>query len=189
MRIITGKHRGRTILTSNIPALRPTMSRTREALFSILTSGIFIETDPPFLETATIMDLCCGSGSLGLEALSRGAPQVIFVDKDPKILQLVQENIHRFHEEEHSIIIRAEAQSLPMARLKCHLVLIDAPYKSGITAGALKSLLRNQWLAPGAFISIELDKKESLPAFEHFNLILDRVYGKSRLVILQFTGS
>src|SRR5689334_11811640 len=96
--IIAGKHRGRRIETKPDKTVRPTSGKTRGAVFNILMHGQFSgEEDSPIIGKCVI-DLFCGTGALGLEALSRGAEHVIFVDGSADSLNLARTNITRFKE-------------------------------------------------------------------------------------------
>jgi 16S rRNA (guanine966-N2)-methyltransferase len=186
MRIISGKHRGRNIVSIESKTVRPTTGKTREAVFSILTSGSFLQDGLSILEGATVADLCCGTGALGLEALSRGASMVIFIDNDPAAIDLVKYNLQHFNEAEHAKVLRSDATQLPMAHQQCDVVFIDPPYESGLVSGILKSLATRGWLAQNAVIICEVSKKEDITVPEGYEIVNERLYGKTKLVILEW---
>jgi 16S rRNA (guanine966-N2)-methyltransferase len=179
MRIIAGKHRGRKLFSPSDNGVRPTAARMRESIFNILNNmGI--------LEDAMVVDLCCGTGALGIEALSRGAKKVVFIDGSNQHLKLAWENISSLGEQEKSVMIRAAAEALPKAREQFNLLFIDPPYFKGIVDKALVSLLENDWLEKGAIIVIEMSKKEDVSfSLEHFQEIDQRLYGNSKIILLE----
>ncbi len=178
MRIIAGIHKGRTLDSPPDRSIRPTGERTREAFFNLLLHGPF---DPSPVIDQTVLDLCCGSGALGLEALSRGAAQAIFVDSKRQSLQLAQHNAARLRETARSRFIQSDVQRLPAAHEPVALVLIDAPYHSGLLLLAYESLQAQGWLMAGTVIAAEQGAKEAMPDLPATTLHTDRVYGKSRI--------
>ena len=179
MRIIAGKHRGRTLLSPKDKGIRPTSSKMRESVFNILISMGCIED-------AKVIDLCCGTGALGIEALSRGASRVVFIDGSSEHLKLAWQNICYLKEEEKSILIRAKAEDLPKAKDQYNLVFIDPPYFKKVADKALTSLIDKEWLAEKAIIVVEQAKIEDL-AFspEYYQEITTRIYGNSKITLLE----
>src|SRR5271170_5699728 len=88
MRVITGKYRGRPLRSMPGTDIRPTSDRLRETLFNVLTAG-----NPEALEGSVWMDLFAGTGAVGIEALSRGAKQVLFVENSPRAVKLIEQNL------------------------------------------------------------------------------------------------
>jgi len=186
MKIIAGKHKGRLIKTSDNKNYRPTTGRTREALFSILSSGRFLTDAGSILNNAIILDLFCGTGSFSFEALSRGAKRVIAIDIEQDHIYLVKENAIKFGEVENITVIRADAAMLPRAKQECDIVFMDPPYNQNLVAKALKSLKDKCWLKNGAIIITELDRKETLEEIVEFSIIDERIYGKTKIIILEY---
>lgn len=185
MRIIAGKHKGRRILSPSGKGVRPTSSKMRESMFNMLISRGYLRED----ETKVI-DLCCGTGALGLEALSRGAALVVFIDGSREHLKLAKYNIAHFGEESKSIVLRANAEYLRMAQDSFDLVLIDPPYFKGVANKALSSLWEKGWLAENAAIMVELPEKENLlydPS--KYQEIVTRKYGNSKFILLEKINS
>lgn len=187
MRVIAGKHRGRPLLSPSDKGIRPTASKMRSALFNILSSGGFLNEDGSnIIEGAKVIDLCCGTGALGIEAISRGASKAVFIDGSAEHLKLAWANICYLKEEEKSSLIRAKAEDLPKARDKFNLVFIDPPYFKKIADKALTSLIHKDWLEKGAVIAIEQAKIEDLSfSLEHYREITTRIYGNSKLTLLK----
>lgn len=169
MRIIAGKWRGRPLIAPKGDATRPTADRTREALFSMLTSRL------GSFEGLKIADICAGTGALGLEALSRGAVHCTFIERDRTALEALRANIARLGAEGEVRPIAAEGYSGG----PFDLVLIDPPYGTGLGQKILPGL----GLAPGGWASIETAKNEEVTV-PGFTVEAERVHGKARITLL-----
>ncbi len=157
MRVIGGCHRGRALEAPCDRAIRPTSDRTREALFNILTHADW--PDPVVwsgLAGARVLDACCGAGTLGIEALSRGADHVLFLDQAPSALALVGRNLDRLGERRRATLIRGDVRSPPApAAAPVGLCLIDPPYDLALAGPSLAALAARGWLAPGCLVALE----------------------------------
>ncbi len=189
MRIIAGIHKGRTIVAPAGAELRPTTGRTREALFSILSSGQFLEDGKSLLQDARVADICCGTGGLGLEALSRGAAHVTFIDRDGDHLHAVKTSADHFGESTRISLVRADVTAFPACHTPCTVVFLDPPYHKGLVTPALKGLISRRWLAERAVVVVEMGKKEMPDIPEGFIPLDERIYGKTRLLILEWQGA
>lgn len=186
MRIIAGKHRGRRIMSLESKTVRPTTGKAREAIFSILTSGNFLHDGISILEDATVIDICCGTGAVGLEALSRGAGKVIFIDSDPTAIDLVKYNLKAFGEDDHAKTLRSDATMLPMAQQRCQVAFVDPPYEKGLAMPILKSLSTRGWLEKGAVIICEMSRREDITLPEGYTELSQRQYGRTKVLILEW---
>lgn len=176
MRIIAGQWRGRTIDAPRGDATRPTADRTREALFSMLTSRL------GSFEGLTVADLFAGSGALGFEALSRGAATCIFVEQDRTALDALRANATKLG---FKADVRATSVlALGPAPAPLDLILMDPPYGSGAGAVALDKLNRQGWIGPATWVSIETAKTEPVEV-AGFACDADRTHGKARLTLLR----
>lgn len=149
MRIIAGKYKGRSIATPNYgsfkqQSFRPTTSKVKEAVFNILYGYTNNLTELRWL------DLCCGSGAMGLEALSRGAEYAAFIDKDADILNLLKHNLQKIPVESDLYEIkRLDCHKLPHCKVKpFDLVYCDMPYKDFMRhfQSLFQNLVRGSWL-------------------------------------------
>jgi 16S rRNA (guanine966-N2)-methyltransferase len=181
LKIVGGKHRGRALMAPEGDATRPTASRAREALFNILMHAKWRE---PLLE-ARVLDAFAGTGALGLEALSRGAAHVTFLDSDVKAVRLIGENVARLGETGAAKVVRGDAMRPPPGRDPCDLVFLDPPYRSGHAAPALAALAAAGWVAPGAVVTVELAHNEDIVPPAGFEAIDERRYGAAKIVILR----
>ncbi len=180
MRIIAGKYRGTAL--ANVGKgdagahLRPTSDRVRESLFSMLTHHDVIMG-------ARVLDLFAGTGALGLEALSRGAQDVCFVENGRTGQRLITENITKLRVEGETVLMRNDATRLGMwPNAAFDLVFLDPPYGKGMGEKALKAARGGGWIAPGAMVVWE----ESAPmqAPEGFTRIDTRKYGDTHVTLL-----
>jgi 16S rRNA (guanine966-N2)-methyltransferase len=184
MRIVGGRWRGRALAevgTGDPEAhLRPTSDRVRESLFNLLTNGR--HGDP--VTGARVLDLFAGTGALGLEALSRGAAHVTFVDNGTAARALLRDNIGRCGAQGVTKVFRRDATDLGEHRgPPFDLVFLDPPYALGLGERAMASAVAGGWISPGALIVWE----ESAPPFPPpgFEIFDERAYGGTRLTLLR----
>ncbi len=182
MRIIAGRYRGRRLIAPPGRATRPTSERVREALFDILA-----HREPPLPEGVHVLDLFAGSGALGLEAASRGARHVTFIDNNPAAINAIRRNLAALGDV-RADVMRTDATRLPPARRPCELVFIDAPYRAGLAEPAAGGLIARGWLAPGALIVVELGRDENLGVPAALQAVDERRYGITRLLFLRQFG-
>ena len=186
MRVVAGKWRGRALEAPADRAVRPTSDRARESLFDLLTQGRVARGQNPLLD-ARVLDVFAGTGALGIEALSRGAAEALFLEKDPAALALIRRNLRQLGAVREGLVIQADATHPPPARAAASVAMLDPPYRSGLAAPALAALLAAGWLAPDALVSVELEKGEDFAPPAGFTLVDERRYGKARLVFLRVT--
>jgi 16S rRNA (guanine966-N2)-methyltransferase len=184
MRIVGGRHRGRRLLAPPGEAVRPTSDRTREALFDILSHGRLAAGGLPFAG-ATVLDAFAGTGALGLEALSRGAGEAVFIEFERDALTSLRRNIETLEETSRSRIISGDATRPPHGAVTCAVAFLDPPYRSGLAGPALAALAAAGWLTPDALVVIETAAREELPPWDGFTLLDERVYGAARLIFLR----
>lgn len=175
MRIVAGRFRGTALAGPKGQEIRPTGDRVREAMFNILVHGI----EGAEIEGARVLDLFAGTGALGLEALSRGASYVHFVEDDPDARGLIRRNIETLAATGVTKIYRRDATKLGEAGTvkPFSLVFADPPYGKGLAERALRSALAGGWLLPDAIVVVEerADAEFDLPP--EFVALDERVYG------------
>ncbi|MEQ5800804.1 16S rRNA (guanine(966)-N(2))-methyltransferase RsmD [Halomonas sp. H10-9-1] len=148
LRIIGGDYRRRLLPVLDSPGLRPTPDRVRETLFNWLTAA---------LPGARVLDLFAGSGSLGLEALSRGAREATFVERDARVAAQLTENLATLEATARGRVFDADVITfLGNAPLPATLVFLDPPFRQGL-AEPCCAALEAGWLAAGAFIYLETE--------------------------------
>ena len=184
MRIIGGSARGLhlTPVGDGDPKahLRPTSDRVREAIFNLLINGGY--GNP--VTGARVLDLFAGTGALGLEALSRGAARVAFVDDGAASRALLRRNIDLMRATGTTDVWRRDATKMgPNRGPGYDLVFLDPPYGKGLGEAALASCLDGNWLAPGAFVVWEEGTAPlTPPAFESLD---QRKYGDTTITFLR----
>ena len=176
MRVIAGQWRGRPLVAPKGDATRPTADRTREALFSMLTSRL------GSFEGLAVADLFAGSGALGIEALSRGAGSCLFVEQDGAALDALKANLAKLGT--RGDVRAGSVMALGPARAPLHLIMMDPPYGTGAGLVALDKLARLGWTSPATWVSIETARAEEVEV-AGFAVDTTRVHGKARLTLLR----
>ena len=176
MRVISGKARGVSLMTPKGELTRPTADRVKEALFSI------IQFDLP---GAKVLDLFGGTGQLGIEALSRGAKQAVFVDAREDACRLIKENLKRTKLESDANVIRSDyLQYLNRCREKFDIIILDPPYAEVFLENALKVITEIDILQSGGIIIAERPLGKDLPLdFEGYTRSKDYKYGRTLITI------
>lgn len=179
MRITTGIHKGRVLISPPGDAIRPTSDKMRQALFNIL-GGYGLPVD------ALVLDAFCGTGALGLEALSRGAAHVTFMDMDTKACAA---NIAAFKAEGSTTLLKRDAvkPGTPPGA-PATLLLADPPYRKGLLPASLTALAQNGWLAPSALCACEAERDHPTDIPSGYALLDRRDYGAACLLLLRHTG-
>jgi 16S rRNA (guanine966-N2)-methyltransferase len=180
VRIIAGQFRGRTLASVGkgdaSAHLRPTTDRVRESLFNVLAHQHDIAG-------ARVLDLFAGTGALGLEALSRRAEHVTFVDDGRVAGQLIRKNINMLGVAAQTDLIRSSVARLGSNSARpFDLVFLDPPYGKGLGQLALRAAQAGEWIAPGALIVWE--ENAPMQPHEGFELIDRRKYGDTHVTLL-----
>ena len=180
MRVISGEWRGRKLLAPKGDATRPTADRTRETLFSMLTSRL------GSFEGLYVADLFAGSGALGIEALSRGAAHCLFGEQDRDALDALKKNLATLDAGSRAEVRAGSVLALGPAKRHYDLLLFDAPYDTGAGSVALDKLNRLGWIGADSWVSIETSGKESVEV-AGFTIEAERRVGKAKLTLLRQT--
>lgn len=152
MRIVGGRFRGRALRAPATRNIRPTSDRLRERLFDILTHWHGQDR----VRDARVIDLFAGTGALGLEALSRGAREVLFVDDGPDARALIWENVEALGAAGATRVFRRDATRLGTSPADpFSLAFLDPPYGKGLASSALRALTEGGWLAADALVVVE----------------------------------
>lgn len=187
LRIIAGKHRGRKLTPLLHGNIRPTAGRAREAVFNILAHAAFALR--PVYEDAIVLDAFAGSGALGLEALSRGARFVSFMERDRAARAVLTVNIAALGAERQTAILSADALRPPRAAAPASLVFVDPPYAEDWVVPALAALAAAGWLQPEAVAVAELSAKRDLAPPAGFIQLDQRRYGAAKIVFLRYSAA
>lgn len=185
MRIIGGTLKGRTLRAPDGQGTRPTSDRARESLFNILAHADWA----PALEGARVIDAFAGSGSLGFEALSRGAAFCLFVETEAAARGCIRDNVEAFQLFGNTRIHRRSATDLGPkpagVGAPFNLVFLDPPYRMGLVTPALDQLASGHWLAPDALVVAETGSDEPELVAPGWDVIDSRVYGAARVSFLR----
>ncbi len=178
MRIVTGIARGRNILPPKNVQLRPTSDRVRQALYNALG---------PLIQNARVLDLFCGSGAVGLEALSRGANKVVFVDVDHRCVENAVAHAQKFKfGSEYYDHLNSDAlialQVLIARGAIFDIIYVDPPYASASIEAVLRVIASSSILAPQAIVVVETARGAVLPKVAGLQLGKSYEHGDSILV-------
>ena len=189
MRVIGGKFKGLKLMPPNDLGIRPTSDRLKEALFSILDSKKYNIN----IHNSSVIDICSGTGALGIEALSRGAKQVCFIDKDIKSIRIIQKNTSKLNiNHEDKIFIKIIKDEVTKALQKIDsiydIVLIDPPYNTNIINETLQDLKNYNLIKTHSYIFAESSNAEIFD-FNGYEILDTKKYGKSKLTILKLINS
>ena len=180
MRIISGTLRSKKLLTpKDDTKIRPTSDRAREAVFNIIAARL--ETS---FSDLTVLDIFSGTGALGLEAASRGAKSVSFVDID---LDLTLKNA-KLCDFNNLTFIKKDATKLPPSLTAFDLIFLDAPYNKGLTVPTFNALIKGNYLKTKTLLVAETAKDEILDIPPQLKLIDERFYGAARFSFLTPIG-
>ena len=178
MRITGGNLGGRFLQCPKGDSVRPTSDKVRLAIFNMLQSYIA-------LENCNVLDAFCGTGALGLEALSRGAEKAVFVDKSKKSLSVCKKNASSLCVTGQSMFFQGDARKVTLDQ-KFHLVFLDPPYQKNLIVPALQNLSQSCF-EEGALCVIEMAKEEEL-SLDTLRIEKEKIYGDTKIIIAQITS-
>lgn len=184
MRIITGKARGTKLFSLEGLNTRPTSERTKEAVFSMIQLEI---------QEGRVLDLFAGSGQMGLEALSRGANEAVFVDNSKQAVDIIKKNVVKTHFENNSyVVLSGYAEYLRNVKggKRFDLVFLDPPYASGFLTDALSKLCEYDLLNDNAIVVCESGNEDVLNndplVAERFEIKRQAKYGIACISIIRY---
>lgn len=170
LRIIGGRWRGRRLEFPPVQGLRPTPDRVRETVFNWLA---------PWIPGAHCLDLFAGSGALGIEALSRGAAEVVFVERHPGVAQRLRENLILLGVDAPQIVQTDALVWLKGQARPFDIILLDPPFGQGLLVPVCKALERGSWLGPEARIYLEAERElETLELPETWEISREKTAGQ-----------
>ena len=182
MRIVGGSARGRRLLgPPKGYAIRPTSDKVREAIFDVLTVA------QPGGIRGRALDIFAGTGALGIEALSRGAEQAVFVEQDRAALRVLEENLQRsgFHDR---AIVRSGPAERALAAMRpemdgpFHLAFLDPPYGTHMASSIGALLVKRGLLAPEGMVVVELGARDPDPVLAGLGIFRSKRYGDTRVI-------
>ncbi|MCI2048461.1 MAG: 16S rRNA (guanine(966)-N(2))-methyltransferase RsmD [Lachnospiraceae bacterium] len=167
MRVIAGSARRLLLVTPEGTDTRPTQDRIKETLFNMIHTQI---------PGTVFLDLCAGSGGIGIEALSRGARRAYFVENRQDAVKCIQENLHRTHFEEASVVLKQDVLNAIMNihEKQADLIYIDPPYESGLQKKILARLASVPYVTEESVIILETALDADLSFTERLGFIVER---------------
>lgn len=166
MRVTTGSRKGGKLVKNNLSHVRPTTDKVKQALFTKLQF---------FINGKRVLDLFSGTGALGIEAISRGAKQVVFVDKNAKSVQMTKQNLNKLNLD--AMVVKCDAlKFLEKQTEPFDLILVDPPYSSDLYIPVLDLIHKQNLLANDGIIVCEHEKWENIE-FDSFDVLDEKRYG------------
>nr|WP_321257067.1 16S rRNA (guanine(966)-N(2))-methyltransferase RsmD [uncultured Pseudodesulfovibrio sp.] len=183
MRIVGGKYKGRRLKTCEGPGYRPATMKVRESIFSMLMARGVDFAD------VRVIDMFAGSGSLGIECVSRGATTAWFIEKSSKAAGLIRKNLSDLGVEKKCAKVVSKDLFGVLSKwpdTPFDLVFIDPPYGKDLLVPALEKALKKGWIAPGALVLAEVETAICAPTdgpIAEMELLTDREYGQTRILL------
>lgn len=172
MRITGGTHRGRVLISPKGQAVRPTSDKIRQSIFNMLRGEGLIED-------ARILDLFCGTGALGLEALSQGAKYCLFVDSAKTSINLAKQNAKALNLEGQTEFLLKDAAKINLAE-PVDLVFMDPPYHKNLAQKAIENLSKSAAISGETFFVIETEKNASI---DNLKIESQKIYGDTMITL------
>lgn len=175
MRVTAGKFKGRKLIERPMEHIRPTADMVKQAIFNKLA---FVITG------ARVLDLFCGTGAIGIEAISRGASEVVLADASHKSIMLTNDNLKLLSSPKEGKIVEGDYKRvLTNIKGKFDIIFLDPPYKSGIYEDCLKQIKSLDLLAEGGLIVCEHNKEDEFD-YSMFKIESEKTYGIKRITYL-----
>jgi 16S rRNA (guanine966-N2)-methyltransferase len=174
IRIISGKFNGRRLSCPPLSKTRPTSDRSRQGVFNILEHQFNISWP-----TSTVADICAGSGSMGLEALSRGAAHVDFVENYKEVAQILKENLAILNLSSQSNLILSDARTLGRAKLPYKVIFLDPPYNQNLEIEIVPQLIKQNWMDNESLLCLETESTKIPTEISNLKHSDFRKYGKN----------
>ena len=171
MRVISGYLKGRKVGGYNTPGTRPTMDRVKESMFASIQNDI---------SSSVVLDLFCGSGSLGIEAISMGASKCYFVDNGKEILKYLNKNINNLNIKDKSIVIAKDYKEALLYfkdhNIKFNIILVDAPYKMEVMEEIINLVNKYDLLEENGLLVLEFSFDKLQDNYNNLKLIKTKKY-------------
>lgn len=178
MRVISGSARGKKLISAEGLDVRPTLDRVKESVFNMIAFDI---------PDATVLDLFCGSGALGIEALSRGAKHAVFVDKSSRSIAVTKENLASTRLTEYAEVVLSDSMDFLKTTDKTYdIIFIDPPYQAQLYDGVLQEIVNRKILNPDGIIVVE-SASDDVPSIQSglFSEVREKKYGSVKILLIK----
>ena len=183
MRIISGQFKNKKILQPTDKLTRPLKDITKESIFNIIEHSKFIKSN---IKNSQILDLFSGSGSFGLECISRGAKNVFFCENYKPAVNIHKKNIHNFNCSEKTIILIEDVfkllDSKIISKKKFEIIFLDPPFKEKKITKLLELIFEHNILEKNGIVILHRNKKDKDILPDKFNIKIDKTYGLSKII-------
>ena len=179
LRVTAGKYKGRVLEENKFEHIRPTADMVKQAIFNKINFD---------LQGAKVLDLFCGTGALGIEAISRGASEVVFADKDVRSISLTIKNLNKLGLTARVLNATYQNAIKRLSGEKFDIIILDPPYKSGLYEDCVKLIYQSDLLNENGIIVCEQNKEDEFD-FSPFETIDIKVYGIKKVCYLKLNKS
>ena len=183
MRIISGTNKGKKIYLPKDKKTRPLKDMVKESIFNVIEHSNSLNF---FVKNSTILDLFSGSGSFGLEAISRGAKEVVFMENYSKIIPILRKNISHLNFEGKCELINYDCFEFFKSKKKLNktfdIVFLDPPFKEKRIKLLIDQIIENKILKKNGFLIVHRHKKDDFSLKENLRIIDTRIYGISKII-------
>jgi len=181
MRVIAGKARGTKLLAPKHEGIRPTSDYIKENLFNIIQNDVM---------GCSFLDIFCGSGAVGIEALSRGAASATFIDNDKLSIALACQNLDKTKLKDEAVMLEGYALNAlqKLSKQQFDIIFLDPPYFEGLVTETLQTILEMDILADMGYIIVEISKelpKQVLDDAIDLEIFKEKIYGSTKLIFLR----
>ena len=184
MRVISGKLKGKSINFLKNSTTRPLKDVVKENIFNILNHSNLISVN---LKNSNVLDLYSGIGSFGIECLSRGVKNVTFVEKDIEALKILKSNLSKLSLEKKSLVVNSEIKNfLEVNKKKYEIFFFDPPFSDFSFIKNLEIIRKNEIYKSHHIVIVHRERKTQDNFGNFFNKIVERLYGRSKIIIGQF---
>lgn|GEM_PF-177042 len=184
-RIVGGQFRGKKLNIPSLEITRPAKDKVREAIFNRLSFRKKAKGEN-LLPGSWVLDVFAGSGSMGLEAFSRGAERVYMLENNPMVINILQNNIKKLDSALSVKILNQNALSVTSAPRAMDLIFVDPPYFQDLLFPSLKALRNKGWIKKETVLLAEVDKTEEISLPKEFKIEDERTYGRVRIIEISF---
>ncbi len=181
MRITRGRFINKRLIAPKSSITRPTSEKIRQAIFNKLEHN----AEFPSLENSKVLDVFCGTGALGLEALSRGAKHVTFIDNNYEAYKNLCDTCSQWDIRKEVTVLLKDTFTAPSTLSPMQFIFCDPPYYKDMVAPTLEFLSQKGWIDSNTIIIVEFDRREPLELSEQFELLEDKEYGDTKIAFIK----